>query len=109
MTIKMNNRNRSIGLLHAPEDRQHNGMVTAKRDNPRQYLPTFGRALSLLVRSVRWRPGQEAVVPLLNLLDGVCVIVGRDGDIAAVQDSRPGVEGVHGEEGVVAAAEGEFV
>ena len=46
---------------------------------------------------------------LLNLLNGVCVIVGCYGDIAAVQDSRPGVEGVHGEEGVVAAAEGEFV
>jgi len=84
-------------------------MVTTERDNPRQYFPILRRALSLLVRFVRWRPGQELVVPLLNLLDGVCVVVGGYGDIAAVEDSRPGVEGVHGEEGVVAAAEGEFV
>jgi len=33
-------------------------------------------------------------VSLLNLLNGVCVIIGCYGDIAAVQDSRPGVEGV---------------
>jgi len=109
MTIKMNNRNRPVSLLHAPEDWQHNRVITPECDNPRQYFPIFRRALSPLVRFVRWRPGQETVVSLLNLLNGVCVIVGRYGDIAAVQDSCPGVEGVHGEEGVVAAAEGEFV
>lgn len=46
---------------------------------------------------------QDTVMTLLNLLNGVRVVVGRDWDVTAVKDSRPAVERVGLEGNVVAA------
>lgn len=40
------------------------------------------------------RAGEDGVVPMFDLREGIGVVVGCHGDVAAVDDGGPAVEGV---------------
>jgi hypothetical protein len=45
VAVKMNNRDRTIGLVDAPQQRQSNGVIASKRDKSRQHLTSSGKTL----------------------------------------------------------------
>jgi hypothetical protein len=73
MAVEMNDRDRAIGLVDTAQQRQGNGMVTTQGDDSWQHLAGLGDALLVCV-GVRFAH-QDAVVPILNLLNGVCVVI----------------------------------
>ena len=81
-------------------------MVASEGDQTRE--SAAGKGVAFLVGGGGRGAGEERMVARLNLREGVGVVVGGDGDVAAVQDGGPAVEGVGVEGDVVAAAEPEF-
>jgi hypothetical protein len=102
MTIKVNNRHRTVSTINRPQQGEGDGMVASQGDDPRQRLAVLGRAGLLGV--CLGGPGEDAVVAFLDLVQGVGVVVRCHGDVAAVEHGRPAVEGVCFEGDVVAAA-----
>lgn len=101
VTVEMDDGHRSIRAVHAAEQRQSDGVITAHGDNTREGL-VFLRESRLV--SVSGRVAHEdAVVAFFDLVDGPLRIVGSDRDIAAVDDRGPAVEWVGGEGYVVAS------
>lgn len=103
MRVEVDNSNRSVRRLHTSQDGENDGMVTTQRDNPGQRLPILRRPLLIRVR--RGLAHKQLIMPALDLPDGKVVVIGSNGDIAAVEDFRPGVERVRVEGDVVSAAE----
>ena len=73
MAVKMNDRDRAVGLVDAPQQRQSNGVIASKRDKSRQHLTSLGNAL--LVGIGVWFAHQETIVTILDLLNRPGVIV----------------------------------
>jgi hypothetical protein len=67
-------------------------VVTSEGDDAREGFAGLGDAW--LVGGGGGAAGQEGVVTVFDLLQGVGVVVGCDGDVAAVEDFAPEVEGV---------------
>jgi len=71
--VEVNNRDRTVGAVHAAEQRQRDGVVTAQRDHTREGLAFLRGAWS---RGIGGRLAHEdAVVAFLDLVDGVGIVV----------------------------------
>lgn len=103
MGVEVNDGDRAVFLVHRAEERKSDGVVTTKGDDARKCLALLGGTKSLGVGV--GSAGKDGVVAFLNLLEGVGVVVGRDGDVTAIDDPGPGVERVGLQWDVVSAAE----
>jgi hypothetical protein len=103
MRVKVNDAHRAISTVDRPQQRQSDGMITAKGDDTGQGLAVLSRALLLGIRP--GLTGEDAVVSLLDLVKGIGVVVRGNRDITAVEDGGPAVEGVGLEGHVVAAVQ----
>ena len=76
-------------------------MVPSERDHPRVVLPILRdrherHARERIVRQGgEWRAMQQVPVTVLDLLDGIRVVVRRHGYVATIDDPEPGHERVH--------------
>jgi len=122
MAVKVDDGDRTVGLVHAAEQGQRDGVVSAKGNDTGQGL-ALGRRSDLLRVGGRLTH-ENAVVALFDLLDGIGVVVpGRacqlpdscfckpmlsnsrcHRDVTAVKNRSPAVERVGLERNVVAAA-----
>lgn len=124
MTVKVNDGNRAVSLVHAAEKRQGNSVVTAHGDHARKSLAVLGLALHV---GVGGRIAHEnAVVSLLDLLDGPLIIISvhisgqsfmrllyphhlrGDRNIATIDDLSPAVERIGSKGNVVTSAKAHF-
>lgn len=101
VTVEMDDSHRPIRAVHAAEQRQSDGVITAHGDNTREGL-IFLRKSRFVGVSGRVAH-EDAVVAFFDLVDSPLRIVGSDRDIAAVDDRGPAVEWVGGERYVVAS------
>jgi len=69
-------------------------MIATERDHARKCLSVLAHALHLSIRG--WFAHEDAIVAVLDLLDGEGVVVGRHGNVSTVQNCRPAVERVRG-------------
>lgn len=104
VTVEMDDSHRSICAVHAAEQRQSDGVVTAHGDHAREGL-IFLRESRLVSVSSRVAH-EDAVVAFFDLVDGPLRIVGSNRNIAAVNDRSPAVEWVCGERHIVASTNG---
>ena len=73
MTVKVNDRDRTIGTVDAPQQGQGDGVVAAERDDARQCLAFEGG--SPLVRVRGGFAGEDAVVAFFDLVEREGVVV----------------------------------
>jgi hypothetical protein len=73
MRVKVNDAHGAISTVDRPQQRQSDGMVTAKGDDTGQGLAILSRTLLLGVR--HGLAGEDAVVTLLDLVEGIGVVV----------------------------------
>ena len=99
VTVEVDDSHRSVCAVHAAEQRQSDGVITAHGDHTREGL-IFLRKSRLVGVSGRVAH-EDAVVAFFDLVNSPLRIVGSNGDIAAVDDSSPAVEWVGGERHVV--------
>jgi hypothetical protein len=67
------NENSPVGFVDAPEQWERDGVVTTERDDTREGLA--GLADAWLLGCGVGGTGQEGIVAIFNLLEGVCVVV----------------------------------
>lgn len=92
MGVEVDHANGAVGAVDGAQQGQGDGVVAAEGDDTRQGLAVLGRAG--LVGVGLGLAAQDGVVAFLDLVEGVGVVVRGDGDVAAVEDSGPRVEGV---------------
>lgn len=73
MTIEMNHRNRSIGLVNTPQQGQSNCMVTAHSDDAGEGLASSRE--TVLISVGEGLPHEEIVMAMFDLLNGPAVVV----------------------------------
>lgn len=73
MAVEMDYADRSIGFVYAPQQRQRDSVVSAKRDDSRQRLPMLGRAQLVCVGGRLAH--QDAVVAFFDLLDSIRIVI----------------------------------
>ncbi len=73
MTIKMNHADGPIASIDTAQQRQGDGVVSTKGNHSRQRLAMFARS-SLFRRRLRLA-GQDRVVALLDLANGILIII----------------------------------
>ena len=83
--------------------RERDGVVAAESDEAGKGFAGLGVPGDIGIG--RGGAGEEGVVAVFDLVEGVGVVVGGDGDVAAVEDGGPAVEWVCVERHVVAAVE----
>lgn len=105
--VEVDDADGAVGAVHASQEREGDGVVASEGDDSRECLSILARPFLFRVRSRR--AAQDGIVAFLNLFEGVGVVVGGDGDVAAVDHRGPAVEGVRLERDVVPAAETDFV
>jgi hypothetical protein len=99
--VEMDDRDRAIRAVNGAQERQHDGVVPSERDHPRVVLPVLRnrherRARERIVRqSGERRAMQQVPVTVLDLLDGIRVVVRRHRYVAAIDEPEPGQERVH--------------
>ncbi len=99
--IEMNNRDRAIRAVNGAQERQHDRVVPSERDYPRVMLPILRDRHERHARErIVWQGGerravQELPVSVLDLLDGIGVVVRRHRYIATIDDLEPGQERIH--------------
>ena len=71
--VEVDDRDRTVGTIHAAEQRQCDGVVAAQRDHTREGLALLRRARSRGIGG--WLAHEDAVVAFLDLVDGVGVVV----------------------------------
>lgn len=124
MRIEMDYGDGPVGAVDGAQERQRDGVVPPERDHPRERLPALCWAGLLGVG--RRRPREDAVVALLDLVEGVRIVVsgssirqraalrhhGRHGrygrghrDITAIQHGSPAVERVRVQRDIVSSAD----
>lgn len=124
MTVKVNDGNGTVSLVHAAEKRQGNSVVTSHGDHARKSLAVLGLALHV---GIGGRIAHEnAVVSLLDLLDGPLIVISMhiseqsflrllsvqhlrgDRNIATIDDLGPAVEWIGSKGNVVTSAKAHF-
>ena len=73
VAVKVNDADRSIGFIDAPEKRQSDGVIASQSDDPRQSLPSLGNAFLACVG--RWSAHQNAIMPFLDLLNRIGIVI----------------------------------
>jgi hypothetical protein len=73
MAVKVNHRHGAVSPVDGAEQGQRNRVVSAERDNTRKRLALLGQAG--LVGGGLWRPAENLIVSLLDLLEGPRVVV----------------------------------
>ena len=73
MTVKVNDRDGTVGTVDGPQQGKGDGVVTTKRDDTGQRLALDCRAP--LVRICRGRAREDLKVAVLNLLKSPSVVV----------------------------------
>lgn len=112
VAVKMDDGDGAVCAVDGPQERKDDRVVAPQCDDPWMVFPIRRdgherEARKCVVAECReWGAVKELLVPVLNLLDGEFVVVGRDGNVAAVDDLEPGAEGVHVERHVVPPVEG---
>lgn len=73
MRIEMNDGNWTVNLVDTSQDWEHNSMITTQCNNSRMRLAlqTWSRLIGIRGRL----PGKECVMSILDLLDGIVVVV----------------------------------
>ena len=104
MTVEMDDSHRPIRAVHAAEQRQSDGVVTAHSDHTRESL-IFLRETRLVGVSGRVAH-EDAVVAFFDLVDGPFRVIRSNRNIAAVDDRSPAVEWVGGQRDIVASTIG---
>ena len=84
----------AVGGVDAAEEGEGDGVVAAEGEEAGEGFTRLGGAGE--VGGGGGGAGQEGVVAGFDLREGVGVVVGGYGDIAAVEDGGPAVEGVGG-------------
>jgi len=107
--VKVDDGDRTVGGVDGPENGKDDRMVTAKCDDSWVVFAVggngnerFARQRVISERGKR-RPMQELLVAVLDLLDSKFVVVGRDGDVAAIDELEVRMERVDFERDVVAS------
>ena len=123
MAVKVDDSDWAVGTVHAAQQRQGDSVISSKGDDTGKSLALERR--TRLGRVAGWVTHEESIVSLLDLLDGVLVVVsllqsasclianGRhdlrsDGNVTAINHFGPAVERVRLERDVVSAAESDF-
>jgi hypothetical protein len=73
VAVKVNDADRSVGTIYAPQQRQGNGVVTAQGNDPWERLASLGEAFLLGIG--RRISGQDVIVATLDLLQRVGIVV----------------------------------
>ena len=73
VAVKVNHRDRPIGLVDAPQQRKCDGMVSSQSDHSRQSLARLGK--TGFIRIGVWLAHEDAVVSLFDLLDCIRIVV----------------------------------
>lgn len=73
MGVKVDDSDRSVGLVHATQKWQSDGVVASKRDDTRQCLTVLGDTCCLSISC--WLSHEDAVVPMLDLFNGPSIVV----------------------------------
>lgn len=73
MRVEVDDADGPVGAGDAAEERERDGVVAAECDNSREGLALEGRAFLVWIRG--WGSAQNAVMAILDLLNGVGVVV----------------------------------
>ena len=109
VAVEMNDRDLTVGTVDGTQQREDDGMVPSESDDTWVMFAVSrdgNERLSGLRVVPESREGgavKERLVAFLNLLDGKFVVVRRDGDVTAVDDSEAREERVNSKGHVVAA------
>lgn len=94
MRVQMDDGDRPVDSLERPQNREHDRVVAAERDNP--WVSPAVRCIGLVV--------EDLSVALFHLLKGMGSIEWSDGHVSAIDDVQAFFEWVDAPDGVVAAA-----
>ena len=102
---------RQISVSNLPQERQDDGVITAKCHYPGVILTVErdGRqrlsSERVVTKGREGRPVEELLVTLFDLLDGILVVIRRDGDIATINEFQAREERIDFERNVVASVQ----
>ena len=111
VAVEMDNGNLTVGTVNGPQEGKDNCVVPAESDDTRVVLAIRRErnkrlaSEGVVAERREGRTVEERLVAVLDLLDGVLVVVRSDGNVTAVDDLEAREEGVDLEGDVVAAVE----
>ena len=111
MAVEVDDRDLAVSAVNRPEKRKNDGVVAAESDDARVVLAVSRErherlaSEGIIAEGREGRTVEERLVAVLDLLDGVLVVVRSDGNVTAVDDLQAREEGVDLEGDVVAAVE----
>lgn len=113
VTVEVDHRNLPISTVDRAEQREYDGVVSTEGDDARVMLAVRRDGHERLpgdrvvAECGESRAVEKLLVTVFDLLDGILIVVWRDGNVATVHQLKAGQERVDGKGNIVAAIQGQ--